>query len=77
MVTICDFGCSSVDGCFGQCQPAPLIRTGKRCRWCDEGWRLQGTDHWVVKGFSPPTINIRSCAAFKASRVTTNTGEAP
>jgi len=63
-VTICDFGCSSVDGCSGRCQPPVRKASGKRCKWCEAGnQRHADGSHWIVKSFSPPTINIRNCAA--------------
>lgn len=63
-VTICDFGCSSVDGCTGKCQPPLMVRTGKHCRWCDEGARLIGNDHYIVKSIIPARIDIRQCVAL-------------
>lgn len=69
-VTICDFGCSSVDGCTGKCHPEPLVRTGKYCRYCDQGERLTNGEHWIVKSIVPARIDIRTCAAYaKASQL--------
>lgn len=42
---------------------APNAPTGKPCRWCDEGARLIGTDHWIVQSIVPARIAIRPCKA--------------
>lgn len=64
-VTICDFGCSSVDGCTGKCQPPLMVRTGKSCRWCNQGWESRDGEHWVVKSLRNPTVEVHKCAAVR------------
>lgn len=64
-MAICDHGCTGASACTGACQPRPLVRTGKRCRWCDMGERLTGAEHWIVQSFNPPTIVVRDCKAFR------------
>jgi hypothetical protein len=40
------------------------------CKWCGMGHapRSDG-NHWIVKSFFPPTIDIRECAYHKAGEV--------
>lgn len=60
---ICDHGCLSANVCTGQCQPAPRKFSNKRCKWCEAGNLRRDDEHWIVKSFSPPTIDIRKCVA--------------
>lgn len=64
MSPICAAGCPNASACTGACQPAPLVRTGKRCKWCDFGERRNGAEHWIVESFNPPTVTVRDCLAY-------------
>jgi hypothetical protein len=64
MSGICNYGCETAEDCTGDCHPPTPARTGKRCKWCDQGVRLNGTDHWIVKSIIPARIDIRPCAAL-------------
>lgn len=66
-MAICDHGCETASACSGACQPAPPLRTGKRCRWCDEGCGLIGDEHWIVTSIVPARMTIRKCNAVVAA----------
>jgi len=60
----CEHGCKTAGACKGACQPAPLPPVDPRkCKGCRFGIRREGTDHWEVVSFSPPTVNVFRCKA--------------
>jgi hypothetical protein len=39
-----------------------------RCKWCEQGVRLTGSDHWIVKSIFPARIKIVPCKLAAAAR---------
>lgn len=36
----------------------------KPCKWCAQGIKLTGSDHWIVKSIVPARIDIKPCTAI-------------
>lgn len=47
---------------------ADAEKTRRRCRWCDEGAELVGSQHWIVKSIIPAKIVIKDCGAGLTER---------
>jgi hypothetical protein len=61
---ICDHGCKAASACRGLCQPPAQRFSGKRCKWCEMGYRRTGDDHFIVKSIVPAKINVYPCAVI-------------